>query len=45
MKFTSLALLVLTLTVPVAYAEGNAATSISGKWSNTATHENFSINN
>jgi hypothetical protein len=44
MKLTSLALLVLTLTASVAYAEGSAAASISGKWSNTATHENFSIN-
>lgn len=44
MKLTSLALFVLTLTASVAYAEGSASASISGKWSNTATHENFSIN-
>ncbi len=46
MKLTSLALLVLALTTPAAYADSGkaAATSISGTWNNSVTHHGYSIN-
>lgn len=46
MKHISLALLALTLTTQVAYADSNkeAAASISGTWNSAATHHSYTIN-
>ncbi len=46
MKRKLISLLVLTLATSTVYAENNkdAAAAMAGKWSNSATHQTFSIN-